>query len=109
MSYARDPFRRRSRMTFPGRRSSSVDPPKPFRPLRGGPIPVTEDDLPFYAALVGRATNADDRTAVLLSSFELSDEEDVVPDAPRWRWRRLIDGVSGAFRRIARATSSRSV
>jgi hypothetical protein len=73
-------------MTFHGRRpkTSGTIPPRTNRPIRGGPIPVTEDDLPFYAALVGRPTNADDRTAVLLSGFGMTEEESA-PHSRRWR------------------------
>ena len=76
-------------MTFPGRRTTSDAQGTHNRPLRGGPIPVTEDDLPFYAALVGRAPTADDRTAVLLSGFELNDDDDKA-EAGRWSWRLLV-------------------
>ena len=38
------------------------------RPLRGGPIPVSEADLPFYAAIVGRPTTSDDHAAMLVAS-----------------------------------------
>jgi hypothetical protein len=78
-------------MTFPGRRTTTDSPPRPNRPLRGGPIPVTEDDLPFYAALIGRPTNADDRTAVLLSGFELNDDDE--RESGRWGWRRMVGRV----------------
>jgi hypothetical protein len=88
-------------MTFPGRRTTSDEYPKLPRPLRGGPIPVSEDDLPFYAALVGRAPNADDRTAVLLSGFELSDDEEAL--VKPWGWRQMVGRVkqmlSTSFRR----------
>jgi hypothetical protein len=95
-------------MTFPGRRTTSDACPKLPRPLRGGPIPVSEDDLPFYAALVGRAPNADDRMAVLLSGFELNhdDERAVNP----WGWRRMVGRVkkmlSTSFRRTGRVGHS---
>ena len=72
-------------MTFPGSRNPSNAFPKLPRPLRGGPIPVSEDDLPFYAALVGRATNADDRMAVLLSSFDLPEEVESEQRPGGWR------------------------
>jgi hypothetical protein len=88
-------------MTFPGRRTTSDASPKLPRPLRGGPIPVSEDDLPFYAALVGRAPNADDRTAVLLSGFELS--EDLEPEAGRWGWRRMVGWVRAMLLSLRRA------
>jgi hypothetical protein len=77
-------------MTFPGRRTTSDPCPKLPRPLRGGPIPVSEDDLPFYAAIVGRAPNADDRRAVLLSGFELNEEPS---DEERWGWKRVVARV----------------
>lgn len=89
-------------MTFPGRRTNA-DPPSPKfpRPLRGGPIPVSEDDLPFYAALVGRPPNADDRTAVLLSGFELDEEPG---DEGRWRWRRVVGRVRQMLSLLRRAS-----
>jgi hypothetical protein len=83
-------------MKFPGRRPSSTaaaPPPKASRPLRGGPIPVSEADLPFYAAIVGRPPTADDRTAVFVSGFELTEE----PDVGTGRLRRMASRVRRAL------------
>jgi hypothetical protein len=85
---------------FPGRRTTSDAHPKLARPLRGGPIPVSEDDLPFYAALVGRPTNADDRRVVLLSGFELNEDERV---AGRSVWGRMVGRATQILSALRRA------
>jgi hypothetical protein len=88
-------------MTFPGRRSSPHDPkPSTVRPLRGGPIPVSEADLPFYAAIVGRPPTADDRTAVFVSEFNLPDEE---PAANAGAWHRAVARVRRVLASLKRA------
>jgi hypothetical protein len=89
-------------MTFPGRRpkTSGTIPPAANRPLRGGPIPVTEDDLPFYAALVGRPTTADDRRAVLLSGFELGTDDEAGETNERRDARQGWGRVAGRVREM---------
>jgi hypothetical protein len=88
-------------MMYPGRRTTSdAHSPKLPRPLRGGPIPVSEDDLPFYAALVGVGGSADDRTAVFLSNFELNDGD---RGSGQWAWRRLAARVRQMLSSLRRA------